>query len=114
MRQLDMVEADLAERHDGEARVVSDVAGLDAALAEGQVAFVHCVEGGFHLGSTPTEIDRAVTQLARRGVAYITLPHLLWRGVATNAPALPFLPDSVYRLLFPQPKRASPSSAARP
>jgi len=45
-----------------------------------------------------------VTALARRGVAYIVLPHLLWRGVATNAPALPFLPDWLYRLLFPQPK----------
>jgi microsomal dipeptidase-like Zn-dependent dipeptidase len=105
LRQLDMVEADLAERHHGKARVVSDVADLDAALEGGQVAFVHCVEGGFHLGSSPAEIDRAVTELARRGVAYITLPHLLWRGVATNAPALPFLPDSVYRLLFPQPRQ---------
>ncbi len=105
LRQLELVEADLAERHADEARVVRDVEGLDSALAQGQVAFVHCVEGGFHLGSTPEEIDRAVTELAGRGVAYITLPHLLWRGVATNAPALPFLPDWLYRALFPQPDK---------
>ena len=103
VRQLELVETDLAERHGGEAVVVRDLAGLDTALDQGQVAFVHCVEGGFHLGSDTAEIDRAVTRLARRGVAYITLPHLLWRGVATNAPALPFLPDWLYRALFPQP-----------
>lgn len=43
-------------------------------------------------------------KLAARGLAYITLAHLFWRSVATNAPALPFLPDAVYRRLFPQPK----------
>ena len=72
--------------------------------ASGKVALVHCVEGGFHLGETPEAVDRAVTALARRGVAYIVLPHLLWRGVATNSPALPFLPDWLYRVLFRQPK----------
>src|SRR5689334_13838568 len=30
--------------------------------------FVHCVEGGFHLGSTPDEVDANVRELARRGV----------------------------------------------
>jgi microsomal dipeptidase-like Zn-dependent dipeptidase len=30
--------------------------------------------------------------------------HLFWRAVATNAPALPFLPDWLYHLAFPQPK----------
>jgi len=69
MRQLDVVETDIRERHQGEAAVVHDPVALQ-----------------------------------RRGVAYIVLPHLLWRGVATNAPALPFLPDWLYRLLFPQPK----------
>jgi membrane dipeptidase len=33
----------------------------------------------------------------------VTLAHLFWRGVATNAPALPFLPDWLYRFVFPQP-----------
>ena len=33
----------------------------------------------------------------------MTVAHLFWREVATNAPALPFLPDWLYNLVFPQP-----------
>jgi microsomal dipeptidase-like Zn-dependent dipeptidase len=102
--QLEMVEADIRERHSGEAVVVRDPVALDRELGNERVALIHCVEGGFHLGETPEAVERAVAELARRGVAYIVLPHLLWRGVATNSPALPFLPDWLYQLLFPQPK----------
>jgi microsomal dipeptidase-like Zn-dependent dipeptidase len=104
MGQLDVVEADIDERHARDAVVVRDGAGLEQELGGDRVALIHCVEGGFHLGDTPESVDRAVTALAHRGVAYITLPHLLWRGVATNSPALPFLPDWLYRVLFRQPK----------
>ena len=65
---------------------------------------VHCVEGGFHLGSTPDAVDRAVAELARRGVAYITLAHLYWRHVATNEPAVRFMSDRRYHRIFPQPE----------
>jgi microsomal dipeptidase-like Zn-dependent dipeptidase len=74
---------------------------LERARRDGKVALVHCVEGGFHLGGQPVEL--AVERLARRGVAYITLAHLIWRGVATDAPALPFLTDDQYHRWFPQP-----------
>ena len=67
-------------------------------MAQDKIAFVHCVEGGFHLGGTPGSVDDAVKQLAARGVAYVTLAHLFWRQVATNAPAIPFLPTWLYRL----------------
>lgn len=103
LRQLELVEEDIAKNHPGHAVVVRDQAALDAALGDGRIPFVHCVEGGFHLGAEPAAVERAVAELAGRGVAYITLPHLLWRGVATNAPAFPFMPDWLYRLLFPQP-----------
>ena len=63
---------------------------------------VHCVEGGFHLGATAAEIEASVAQLAARGVTYVTLAHLFFRQVATNAPAIPFIPDWIYRLVFPQ------------
>jgi len=76
---------------------------LDAALGAGKVALVHAVEGGFHLGATPEEVDAAVTRIAARGVAYVILAHLFFRHVATNTPALPFLSDRAYRFLFPQP-----------
>ena len=48
-------------------------------------------------------MTRNVADLAGRGVVYVTLAHLFWRRVATNANALPFLPDPIYRLLFCQP-----------
>jgi len=56
-----------------------------------------------HLGFGEQEATAHVHELARRGVAYVTVAHLFWREVATNAPALPFLPDWLYHLVFPQP-----------
>jgi microsomal dipeptidase-like Zn-dependent dipeptidase len=102
--QAELVEQNLAEKHGSTATIARHPDQIDAAVAAGKVAFVHCVEGGFHLGGTPGSIDDAVARLAERGVAYITLAHLFWRSVATNAPAIPFLPDWLYRLVFPQPE----------
>ena len=51
---------------------------------------------------SPTRSPRTSASWRERGVLYITLAHLFWRQVATNAPALPFLPDAVYNRLFPQ------------
>jgi membrane dipeptidase len=76
-------------------------------LDKPQMRFVHCVEGGFHLGATPEEVTQHVHELADKGVLYITLAHLFWRRVATNTPALPFLPDAVYNAVFPQDKGAA-------
>jgi microsomal dipeptidase-like Zn-dependent dipeptidase len=105
LKQIELVEDDL-RRLDPERKrvtVVRTAAELDAALAAKQIAFVHCIEGGFHLGADPQAVDRNVARLAQRGVAYITLAHLFWRRVAANANALPFLSDKVYDRLFPQP-----------
>ncbi len=104
LRQLEDVEREIAREHDGLARIARSPADLDAALDAGEVAIVHCVEGGFLLGSTPEAIERNVAELARRGVAYITIAHLVYRRVATNINAIPFLADWIYNLLFPQPK----------
>jgi microsomal dipeptidase-like Zn-dependent dipeptidase len=86
--------------------IVRTVADLDKP----QLRYVHCIEGGFHLGATPEEVTTHVHELADRGVLYITLAHLFWRRVATNAPALPFLPDAVYNAVFPQQKDAALSA----
>ena len=103
LEQIQLVEDHVAGEPLG-ATVAHDTAALDAALAAGRTAILHAIEGGFALGATPAEIDANVADLARRGVVYVTLAHLFWRGVATNAPALPFLPDWLYRLVFPSPK----------
>jgi microsomal dipeptidase-like Zn-dependent dipeptidase len=103
LRQLELVERDIAERHAGEAVVARNPDELTAGLAGRKLVLVHCVEGGFHLGASAAGVDRAVSELARRGVAYITVAHLFWRHVATNAPALGALPDRVYMRIAPQP-----------
>jgi microsomal dipeptidase-like Zn-dependent dipeptidase len=102
LRQIDLVETEVAT-HPGQARVAHNPAELEEAISAGEIALVHCVEGGFHFGGTPADIDANVTELARRGAAYVTLAHLFWRKVATNANAIPFLPDPLYNFLFPQP-----------
>jgi microsomal dipeptidase-like Zn-dependent dipeptidase len=106
VEQLDAVEAELGRLDPGGMRhaVVKSKADLDAAVAANRVAFLHCVEGGFHLGSTPDDVTRHVGELAARGVVYITLAHLFWRRIATNAPAIPFLADPLYNTVFPQPR----------
>jgi microsomal dipeptidase-like Zn-dependent dipeptidase len=99
LEDIDRVEADLATRGP-QLRLVRNRDELEQCIAEGATAMVHCVEGGFHLGDTTTEIEANVKTLADKGVAYITVAHLFFRQVATNAPALPFLPDWLYNVVF--------------
>jgi microsomal dipeptidase-like Zn-dependent dipeptidase len=73
------------------------------AIASRRIAFVHCVEGGFHLGRTEGAIRANVAELATRGVGYVTLAHLVYRKIATNANAFPKLPDWVFKRVFCQP-----------
>ena len=111
LTRLDEVEAELS-REPPETRpvVVKKEADLDRALSEKRIAIVHCIEGGMHLGADESLIDGRVAELARRGVTYITLAHLFYRGVATNAPALPMLSDRAYNTIFCQPKNGGLST----
>ena len=113
--QLELVENDIEERRaEGhKVTVAHSNTELEEALNTGQRVLIHAVEGGFHLGDDEHEVREHVRQLAERGVAYITVAHLFWRGVATNAPALPFMPDWLYGVLFPQPKDVGLSSLGR-
>ena len=104
LARLDQVEDEVAGQPPAQRPVVVRTeADLDRALAERQIAILHCIEGGFHLGRDRSQIDERVAELARRGVAYITLAHLIYRGVATNAPALPMFTDREYEAIFCQP-----------
>jgi len=103
LRLMDAVEADIRTHHAGQAVVARNHAELEAADRVPQVALVHAVEGGFHLGATEDEVRANVRTLAGRGVAYITLAHLFFRQVATNAPAIPMLTDALYNRICPQP-----------
>ena len=108
--QLDLVEHEIASRHAGEAVVAHSRSELDGAIAGGQVALIHAIEGGHALGAGEAEIAANVAALRARGVAYVTLAHLFWRRMATNAPALPFMPDWLYKLVFAQPRGEGLSS----
>ena len=99
---LSFVEHDLKGRADSQGEtpvVVKAATDLDDAR---RVAFVHCIEGGFHLGPDEEAVEANVAWLAGQGVLYITLAHLFFRGVAANAPAIPVLSDAEYMTVFPE------------
>jgi microsomal dipeptidase-like Zn-dependent dipeptidase len=93
---------DHAAAHPGAVAIAHSAAELDLRLGEGVPILIHAIEGGFQLGDEPDEIRRNVHTLAGLGIAYVTVAHLFFRAVATNAPALPFLPDWLYNRVFPQ------------
>jgi microsomal dipeptidase-like Zn-dependent dipeptidase len=95
---------DYVKAHASDVAIAHSPSELDALLGSGAPILIHAVEGGFHVGRNAAEIQRNVHALADLGVAYVTVAHLFFRDVATNAPALPFLPDWLYNRVFPQRK----------
>jgi microsomal dipeptidase-like Zn-dependent dipeptidase len=103
MKDLEAVEAEVAGHDAAAIRVVHDAAELKAATEAGATALVHVVEGGCHIGNSEEEIAAHCAELKKRGVGYVTVAHLFYRQVATNANAVPFIPDRLYDFVFPQP-----------
>jgi microsomal dipeptidase-like Zn-dependent dipeptidase len=101
VQQLDDVERELAAADTQPHPPV--IVRKEADLDDPGMRFVHCVEGGFHLGPKPGDVADQIRQLAERDVFYITLAHLFFRQVAADAPAIPALTDEQYNDLFPQP-----------
>ncbi len=99
---LEAVEREVATHDGSQLRLVHNRAELDDCIAAGATALVHAVEGGCLLGDTDAEIEANCAELAKRGVGYVTVAHLFFRQVATNANALPFMPDPIYDFFFPQ------------
>ena len=99
---IEAVEQEVATQDRSQLRLVHDRAELDDCIAAGATALVHAVEGGCLLGDTDAEIEANCAELAKRGVGYVTVAHLFFRQVATNANALPFMPDPIYDFFFPQ------------
>lgn len=99
--QREVVE-DYAKAHPDEVAIAHSPQELRALRSEGIPILIHAIEGGFQVGRDVDEIRRNVRILADLGVAYITVAHLFFRDIATNAPALPFLSDRLYNWLFPQ------------
>jgi microsomal dipeptidase-like Zn-dependent dipeptidase len=93
---------DHVNAHRDDVAIAHTPAQLDQLLGGGVPILIHAIEGGFALGRERDEIHRNVATLAELGIAYVTVSHLFFRDVATNAPALPFLPDWLYNRVFPQ------------
>ena len=104
---------DYAAAHPGALAVAHSPAELDLLLGGGVPILIHAIEGGFQVGHEPDEIRRNVHTLAGLGIAYVTVAHLFFRAVATNAPALPFLPDWLYNRVFPQTPGEGLTAAGR-
>jgi microsomal dipeptidase-like Zn-dependent dipeptidase len=100
--QLEQVEDDILRLRDW-ARVAHNYDELTEAREAGKIALVHCVEGGFQLGASEQSIERHVAELAERGVAYVTVAHLFFRQIATNAAGIPIFSDGMYHILARQP-----------
>jgi membrane dipeptidase len=100
--EMEEVEAEVETHSEDVIRVVRDREQLDACLQSDAIGLIHAVEGGYTLGDGNEEIAANCRTLAEKGVGYVTVAHLFFRQVATNAPALPFLPDRIYGLVFPQ------------
>jgi microsomal dipeptidase-like Zn-dependent dipeptidase len=101
-RQLEFIE-------DGLPKTTADgtpvfVAKTTTDLERQGIRFVHCVEGGFLLGDDPDKLDERVQWLSQQGVLYITVAHLFYRQVATEAPAIPEFTDQEFREIFPEPE----------
>lgn len=88
--------------HPDELAIAHSARELDELLGGETPVLIHAIEGGFQVGATAPEVRANVGTLAQLGIAYVTVAHLFYRHVATSAPALPFLPDRLYHLVFPQ------------
>jgi microsomal dipeptidase-like Zn-dependent dipeptidase len=102
LAEMEEVESEVGSHSEDVIRIVRNNEQLDACLESDAIGLIHAVEGGFHLGRSDEEIAKNCKTLGEMGVGYVTVAHLFFRQVATNAPALPFLPDWLYNLVFPQ------------
>jgi microsomal dipeptidase-like Zn-dependent dipeptidase len=101
-RQLEFIEGGLPKTTADGTPVF--VAKTTADLEKQGLHFVHCVEGGFLVGDDPDKLDERVQWLSQQGVLYITVAHLFYRQVATEAPAIPAFTDQEFHEIFPEPK----------
>jgi len=90
--QIALVEAEVK----GRVNIARNPADVEKFMNSGERFLFHCVEGAFGLGGDPTN----VIKLAQKGVAYVTIAHLFFRGVAACENALPFVPDALFTSLL--------------
>jgi microsomal dipeptidase-like Zn-dependent dipeptidase len=97
LAQIGNVESEIAASH-GAVEVARNPADVKRFFDTKQRFLFHCMEGAFAFGGDPANVAVA----ASRGVAYVIVAHLFFRGVATCANAFPFLPDELFEQLNPE------------
>jgi microsomal dipeptidase-like Zn-dependent dipeptidase len=76
----------------GKLKIATNPADVSKYLSSGEKFLFQCVEGAFAFGGDETNVDA----LASKGVAYVIVAHLFYRGVATCENAIPFVPDQFF------------------
>jgi microsomal dipeptidase-like Zn-dependent dipeptidase len=95
--QLETVEYKV--KGDSQFKIVKNGRELRQTIDEKKkLPIFHCIEGGFAI-----ENPANVRELADRGVAYVTLAHLLFKGVSSNVNGFPCISQADYTGLFAQP-----------
>src|SRR5215471_11730119 len=90
--QMDNVELEVA----GKVKIATNPAQVRKYLQDDEKFLFHCVEGAFALGGDSSNVEK----LAARGVAYVIVAHLFYRGVASCQNAFPYVPDAVFETLL--------------
>ncbi len=97
LAQMDQVERAVEDNYG--LALARNVAELEACLMKDQQVMFHCMEGAVGLGGDAGH----VAELARRGVAYLIVAHLFYKGAATCNNAIPFLSDNQFARINAQP-----------
>lgn len=96
--QLENVEKEVK----GKVTVLRNPSRLRECVETSERFLIHAVEGAFALGGVADNVG----ELASRGVAYVIVAHLFYRGVATCENAIPFVPNAIFdSVLNPQQDR---------
>ncbi len=98
LAQIEQVEHAVKDNYGLE--LAHNVTEVEACLTNGQTVLFHCMEGAVGLGGDAGN----VAELARRGVAYMIIAHLFYKGAATCNNAIPFLTDKQFAKINPQPE----------
>ncbi len=98
LEQIQQVEQAVEDNYGLE--LAHNVGEVEACLVKGQTVLFHCMEGSIGLGGDAGH----VAELARRGVAYMIIAHLFYKGAATCNNSIPFLTDKQFAKMNAQPE----------
>jgi microsomal dipeptidase-like Zn-dependent dipeptidase len=94
LAQVDEVEHEIDKN--GDVKTARSPADVEHFLVSGQRFIFHCAEGALCFAGDPANVEK----LASRGIAYVVVAHLFYRGVASCENAIPFVDDHLFNTLL--------------